>query len=218
MRKVLVLAACFVFLMAGAAQAAFVLNYNTSLDKQSVTAVFPDTAPSTKGTVAGFYNMTFNGSTYWGYCVGYDDVNWDTPYTDYRWLSLPTVQNPPTELQWKQVAWLYDNTPHSAATQLAIWEILFDSGNYNIEGGTYFKVTNPTTGFVDTAQTYINQVKDLDLANFDLSSFKLLASPLTGNTYGVPHQDFITKVSEPGVLTLLGFGLVALGITRRRTK
>jgi hypothetical protein len=35
---------------------------------------------------------------------------------------------------------------------------------------------------------------------------------------GVPFQDFLVRVPEPGVLTLLGLGLVALGITRRRSK
>jgi len=74
-----------------------------------------------------------------------------------------------------------------------------------------------------TAAAYYVAQAELLRQGIQCLDYRLLVSPssLTGaaaSTYGAPYQDWIIRIPEPGVLTLLGIGLVVLGITRRRTK
>ena len=110
------------------------------------------------------------------------------------------------------------DTSHSAAFQLAVWEIFFDGGNLNLTSGG-FKVTNDNGNgaTVTLAQQWLD-----GLAN-------------TPDSYDIyflhndAHQDFITsthvrvpvppgQVPEPAPIALLGAALLAaLFFTRRRT-
>jgi hypothetical protein len=107
------------------------------------------------------------------------------------------------------------DTEHSAAFQLAIWEILFDGTDLNLSGGG-FKVTNNhgNAAAVADAQTWLNNLGS-STDNIDVT---FLANEV--------HQDFITgtppknccrqEVPEPAPLTLLAAGLVAMIVASRR--
>jgi len=109
---------------------------------------------------------------------------------------------------------LMDST-HSAAFQLAIWEIIYDSGDLHLGAGT-FKVTNDYghTNTVTLAQSWLDGLSGAS-ANYTLY---FLTSP--------DHQDFVTasrvpvpttKVPEPATLTLVATALLLLaGFARRR--
>jgi hypothetical protein len=102
------------------------------------------------------------------------------------------------------------DTEHSAAFQLAIWEILFDGTDLNLSGGT-FKVTNNhgNAAAVADAQAWLNNLGSID--DYDVT---LLANP--------DHQDFVLgtktrkEVPEPAPLALLAAGLVAMIVASRR--
>ena len=105
---------------------------------------------------------------------------------------------------------------HSAAFQLAIWEIVYDHANLNLGGGAFY-VTN-SNGHGDT----------VDLANDWLAhlgdytdNYTLIRLHSQSNqdfvTYGTPvlRQNF---VPEPAPFTLLGAAMLAMWIAVRRRR
>lgn len=100
----------------------------------------------------------------------------------------------------------------SAAFQLALWEILYEtSGVYDLRNGTFQAAGD--AGALDLATSWLNSLPAS-------SSFviTLLHSGDPGN-----HQDFLTDssiphldVPEPATLALLGIGLMGMIFARRR--
>ena len=107
------------------------------------------------------------------------------------------------------------DTEHSAAFQLAIWEILFDGANLDLSGGS-FKVTDNhgNAAAVADAQTWLTNLGGF-ADNYDVAKLS-----------NESHQDFITGIPprgccakqapEPGPLALVGVGIVAMIIASRR--
>lgn len=103
---------------------------------------------------------------------------------------------------------------HSAAFQLAIWEIVYDSGNLNLGGGAFQVLNNngnPET--VALAQSWLANLGNFT-DNYDLF---LLSS--------ASHQDFITfgrpflprlSVPEPASLLLVALAILAMAFALRR--
>ena len=225
-KKVLVLATCMVFLMAGAAQAEYLYLEGSGADFTGVTIHDPALATgATAGTTAGRFTVDFGPSSsnfqkYQAFCVDYANVFFTTPYSTYIMIDLPSL------LPYKQAAYIYENFAYAnpSAAQLAIWEVVFEglSGGSvgDLQASNKFYGTNINAQDLADAQNYIAAAV-ANSENFsNTSAYKLLVSPSTATSgyYGVDQQDFLVRVPEPGVLTLLGLGLVALGITRRRTK
>jgi len=225
-KKVLVLATCMVFLLTGAAQAEYLYLESSGADFTGVTIHDPALAPSaTAGTTAGRFTVDFGPSSsdfqkYQAFCVDYANVYFTTAYNSYFMIDLPG------ELAYKRAAYIYENFAYAnpSAAQLAIWEVVFEglSGGSvgDLETADKFYGTNINAQDLADAQNYVTAAV-ANGANFsNTSAYKLLVSPsaTTSGYYGVNEQDFLVRVPEPGVLTLLGLGLVALGITRRRSK
>jgi hypothetical protein len=137
----------------------------------------------------------------------------------------------PASTPYMQAAYIYENygNVNASAAQIAIWEVVFEGLSGGTPGSTdadltsqiEFYVANNTINAQDLADAKIYVADALANGNnfSNASAYRLLVSPTeTGAHYGVADQDFLVRVPEPGVLTLLGLGLVALGITRRRSK
>ena len=213
-KKVLVLATCLVFLMAGAAQAETVTYLGVS-PRETINIVAP-TIPYSGGAYAGMYNFAISGGSgfytgsYKGYCV--EPAFESSPFE-------ATIVAVTEGSRYEAAAYLLGqyysitsiNSQKAAQVQLAVWELVWDfGGGYDLGSGVF------------QTSTYTTEVNNLiseavaAISGFTPSGYYVAQAP--AGAFGEAPQDFIFKTPEPGVLTLLGLGLVALGITRRRTK
>jgi hypothetical protein len=215
MKKNLLLAMFAVFFLTAVSYADnFTLLSPGYENGSNVSVVLP--VNDSADTFAAYLKMNFSGVDYMGYCVDYASVDWNTLYNDYKMLSLPN------EDRYKEAAWLFETYGTNPATsgknvQLAIWEIIFDQGDPNhsvYPSDGLFYVTSAGSAILATVQGYVNEA--LTHSDFDASSYQLLVSPLEGPFYGEVNQDFIIKTPEPGMLALLGIGLLGLVLVTRR--
>lgn len=97
-----------------------------------------------------------------------------------------------------------------AAFQLALWEIIYDSaGTLDLSAGNFV-----ATGFNSALGIAQGWLDTLGVGN-NYDGLWALRAP--GDTVRNTSQDLITwQVPEPGVLVLLGAGLIGFGALRRR--
>jgi hypothetical protein len=111
-----------------------------------------------------------------------------------------------TDLRYKMAAWYlnkYQDDPNSdiyTDVQLTVWSIMFD--NFQVISPGYQYLPLPTdeelTAFISSA-----------------SGYYLAVSPAGANpseSYGSGYQDYVLHVPEPGIVTLLGIALGAIGL------
>ena len=162
------------------------------------------------GTVsAGGFKGTWNGSPIQFWCAELGQSFSFNPNPGYTYTA--SVPNDATftaigQLFHEAYAMALVDTDHSAAFQLALWEILFngDLSSLNLATGA-FKVTDDhgNHNAVAIAQTWL-----ADLGNF---TDNYTITKLSNET----RQDFMTA-PEPGPLALIGVALAAMLVGGRR--
>ncbi|MCW5965508.1 MAG: thioester domain-containing protein [Bryobacterales bacterium] len=103
----------------------------------------------------------------------------------------------------------------AAAIQVAIWEIVEEkSGTLNVYDGS-IKFRNPSiTGILDLAQSLLDQVNSLPPT---LTNLRLITSQTNQDLMiQVAGPEADTSTPEPATLSMLGLGLFALGLAKRR--
>ncbi len=142
-------------------------------------------------------------------------------YTDY---AATTVSDPAANLALAELftevfggsavsAPISDAT--SAAVQLAVWEIRYDTGNasgYHLNNGSF--TATGGLGAVSTAQTLLDNLGSPgnQPSRYNIT---LLASPSSQDFItATPRPPFLTP--EPSLLSLLGVGLTAMLLAMRR--
>lgn len=214
---------------------------------QAVTIYGPGTLANTGlSTFAGAAQVSTNNGLSWfdAYCV--DLQHFINPQGNFgytldsmsNWGTADTsVTGPGTVVPqaWQQAVWLYTNYSsiaaasgayYRAALQLSIWEVLFDTGDFDILGlGTStsgFRVSNASSAASLAASTMLGALQGLApgaLTGYNADWFRT-DNPFNNRSY---TQDFMARgsytpppppppapVPEPGSVVLLATGVVTL--------
>jgi len=170
------------------------------------------------GTVrAGGFAGTWNSEDITFWCIELTQYfGFGNEYTDY--VATPEPDGAIMTLLGQLFAQAFesalDDATHSAAFQLAIWEIVYDRANFNLAGGNLSVVNaNGNTAAVALAQTWLDHIGEYT----DTYNLILLRSRT--------HQDFVTfgepfgdpnDVPEPAPAALLAIAFLAMTVLLRR--
>lgn len=163
---------------------------------------------------AGQFTGLLNGSSFLTYCTDLSQTfSFNTNYTDYTVVDGATVWGAQRSLDLDRwISWLDQgglpiDAAMSAASQAAVWEILYEtSGTYDLAAGSF----KATSGDAPT-QAYLNTVNWAGLSTVAVTLH-------VDQLYSREHQDFMvtTPVPEPSTYALFAAGLAGIGFVARR--
>lgn len=166
----------------------------------------------------GGFEGEWNGTDIYFWCVQLDQYfSFGNNYTDY--VPVPEMSSTVVTLLGQLFTLGYANalidTDHSAAFQLAIWEIVYDSSNLSLTGGSLY--ITQANGHANTLLIAKDWLTNLGTVT-DQYHLSFLNSP--------GHQDFVTpdrvssrSVPEPHGLALIAFAMLAMiGVLRARRR
>lgn len=208
-------------IFAPAARADMIKVTGFAVGSQTVSLVGPSPFGS-RDVSAGAFSMNPPVGVL-AYCIDiFQTISFGALYSDYTTTSLATDAQI-TAARKGEIAQLFHgfyttsltSSTNSAAFQLALWEILFETGpTLSVDGGdlankgaTYAKSPTTPPGVVLLADTWLG---GLGSFSTDLGGFTTYRSP--------EHQDQISyrPVPEPPTWALVFAGLGALGFMARR--
>ncbi len=163
---------------------------------------------------AGTLKIQVGSTTTFGYCVDLEHtIEWNTPYPADL---VSTSSVPPSgNYDLAKAAWLLNTyggslptLDHHVALQLAIWNALYDNDSDVGNAGSFR--SNASANVVSIANAMLAA---LYAAGYSGSQAILIdTEDIAGTTY---TQNFIIT-PEPTALVLLGTGMLALALVRRR--
>lgn len=184
-------------------------------------------APTYNGEGGSFTGSLSNAGAYDNasfatYCVELgQSFDWNVTYNDYRIVKGDTYSqwagNPATAGQIGQLMTYVDSlgpldSAKSTGVQLAIWELIYETGNsYSLDTGTFTNTPSSSNGFANSILAGFSATTSL----YNVDVLKNL-----NERTGQGHQDFLvlTAVPEPGSYALALTGLAVMGVFGRKLR